>query len=214
MKILVADDDPICRLHLESCLRKGEYDVVACGNGEEAWHQIESGEEPLLAILDWHMPGLGGLELCRRARELPAGRMVYVILLTGSSGRESVLRGLGAGAHDYIVKPFDTEELYARLLVGKRVLHLQQTLADRVRQLEDALLRVRQLYGLLPGCCYCKSIRTDQDYWQQLEHYIAAHSDVRFSHAICPSCSASVVQPQIEAIRPAVTSRDGLPRRQ
>jgi hypothetical protein len=126
---------------------------------------------------------------------------MYAILLTGKTDRESLVQGLQAGAHDYITKPFEPAELHARVQVGLRVLRLQRALADRVHQLEDALLRVKQLQGLLPMCCYCKCIRADQNYWQQVEQYISAHSDVQFSHGICPSCFEKVIAPQLSAFR-------------
>jgi len=218
-RILIADDDPVCRLMLEAALAPCGREVVAVADGDEAWRLLEGGTRPTLAVLDWDMPGADGLELCRRLRAADGGlknvgnppsaisnpqsreRLVYAILLTGKVGPESVVLGLEAGAHDYITKPFDPAELHARVRVGLRVLELQEALAARVRDLEEALARVKQLQGLLPMCCYCKCIRADQDYWQQVEHYICAHADVQFSHGICPSCYEKVVEPQLSALR-------------
>jgi DNA-binding response OmpR family regulator len=200
-KILIADDDPICRLVLQTTLVASGHEVLIASDGEEAWKVVTTTEGPLLAILDWYMPGIDGLELCQRMRDMSAGRLLYPILLTARTGRDSLILGLEAGAHDYITKPFDQDELYARLHVGLRILSLQQALADRVRELEVALTSVKHLQGLLPMCSYCKSIRTDQDYWQQVEHYIADHSELQFSHGICPTCYKSVVEPQLTAYR-------------
>ena len=200
-KILIADDDPICRLLLETTLVASGHEVVVAADGDEAWPYLQEAGGPMLAILDWHMPGIDGPELCRRLRQLPAGQHVYPILLTGRTGRDSIIQGLEAGAYDYITKPFDQEELHARLHVGLRVLTLQQALAERVRELESAVANVKHLQGLLPMCSYCKSIRADEDYWQQVEHYIADHSAAQFSHGICPSCYESVVEPQLAALR-------------
>src|SRR5262249_12351941 len=100
---------------------------------------------------------------------------------------------------DYIVKPFDRDELWARLGVGLRMVELQQRLAGRVRALHDALQNVRQLQGLFPICSYCKSVRDDQNYWQQYERSIGPHSEARFSHAICPARYEQVMQTQIDA---------------
>ena len=117
---------------------------------------------------------------------------MYVILLTGRDSRADLVAGLDAGADDYLVKPFDLEELRARVHVGIRVLTLQERLAARVIELQSALANVKQLSGLLPICSYCKRIRSDQDYWEQVDSYVAHHSDVKFSHGICPSCFEAV----------------------
>src|SRR5438105_4818844 len=109
--------------------------------------------------------------------------------------------GLGAGADDYIVKPFEREELRARVQVGFRMLALQAALADRVRELEEALTRVKQLQGLLPICSYCKKVRDDRNYWQQVETYIEGHSDAQFTHGICPECREKYVEPELERLR-------------
>jgi CheY-like chemotaxis protein len=197
MRILIADDDVVCRHLLSAVFRHWGYALTEVCDGEAAWQVLGSQPGPWLAILDWQMPGLDGLDVCRRVRSLPEDRLIYAILLTARTTRDDLLAGLAAGADDYITKPFDRDELKARIEVGARVLRLQQKLADQVRALEVALGRVKTLHGLLPMCCYCKRIRTDQDYWQQVEHYLAAHAEVQFSHGICPRCYQDVVQPQI-----------------
>ena len=225
IRLLGVDDDPVSRLLLEATLTSRGYSVTMARDGATAWEQIETLTRPasktqlappLLAILDWFIPEPDGLELCRRIRERLPDRMVYTILLTSCSGHESIVAGLEAGAHDYIVKPFDPDELNARVRVGLRVLRLQQALAARVRELEAALVQVKQLHGLLPICSYCKSIRRDDNYWQQVEHYIAAHSDAHFSHGICPGCYEKMVEPQLAAYRQQVeragTKAESAPR--
>ena len=156
-----------------------------------------------MAILDWMMPGMDGTEVCRRVRQAPSTTSTYIILLTAKSSKEEVVMGLEAGADDYLIKPFDRAELRARLQVGVRVVELQRSLAERVAELEDSLARVKQLQGLLPICSYCKSVRDDQNYWQRVESYISNHSEVQFSHSICPPCYEKVVQPQLEKFRDA-----------
>jgi CheY-like chemotaxis protein len=201
MYVLVADDDPVSRTLVSRHVRNWGYEPLVAQDGAEAWELILTSDRAMLAILDWSMPHLDGVEVCRRVRSLPTGRLVHAILLTGRASRDDVLAGLQAGADDYLTKPFDPQQLYARLQVGARILALQQSLADRVRDLERALTSVKQLQGLLPMCSYCKCIRDDRNYWMQLEHYLAAHSEAQVSHGICPRCFASIVEPQLEALR-------------
>lgn len=105
-------------------------------------------DAPSLAILDWMMPGMDGLEICRRIREVD--RALYVILLTARGSKENIVEGLGAGADDYLIKPFDKDELYARILVGLRVMALQTALADRLKELEAASAEISELKLQLP----------------------------------------------------------------
>ena len=192
MRALVADDDRVTAEILSRTLKRWEFDVTVVGNGAAAWDHLRAATAPTLAILDWMMPELDGPEVCRRVRrELPLANM-YLMLLTARESRGDLVAGLDAGADDYITKPFDAEELRARVQVGVRVLTLQKSLAERVEELQAALSNVKQLRGLLPICSYCKRIRGDDQYWQQLEGYIAEHSDAQFSHGICPTCYAAV----------------------
>jgi DNA-binding response OmpR family regulator len=190
MKILIAEDDAVSRLLLENVLRDWSYDVVTAGDGLAAWDALQQPEPPRLAIVDWQMPGLDGLEVCRRTRANPATASVYVLLLTGKGGTDNVVQGLRSGANDYLTKPFDLDELSARLGVGRRVVELQQSLAERVAELERTLAQVKRLQGLIPICAWCKRVRNDANYWQQVEEYIGEHSGARFSHGICPQCFA------------------------
>ena len=188
MKVLIADDDPVSRRLLQASLEKWGYDAQAVVNGTAAWGVMQEAQPPQLLILDWLMPEIDGVELCRRARTMKALQSSYIILLTSRSTKSDVVEGLESGADDYITKPFDPGELRARVQVGKRVIYLQTALADRLRHLEEAMARVNQLQGLLPICCYCKKVRDDQNYWHQVENYVARHVEVRFSHGVCPDC--------------------------
>jgi DNA-binding response OmpR family regulator len=201
MKILVAEDELISRHMLEFSLRQWGYEVTAVEDGTQAWAVLQSELTPQVAILDWLMPGMDGTEICRQIRKDPRTSAIYIILLTARSGREDKIHGLQSGADDYITKPFDRDELRARVQVGMRVLELQGALAHRIRQLEEALSRVNLLQGLLPICSYCKKIRNDRNYWQQVEGYISEHSEVQFSHGICPECYAKFVQPELDRIQ-------------
>ena len=130
VKILVADDDPVCRAVLEATLAAWGYEVVSVADGSEAWTVFESEDAPLLAILDWVMPSLDGIEVCRRLRERKAVPYVYVLLLTARNNKEDVVQGMDAGADDYLTKPVDLHELQARLRAGRRVLDLQGALLE------------------------------------------------------------------------------------
>jgi sigma-B regulation protein RsbU (phosphoserine phosphatase) len=188
MNILIADDDPISRRVLESTLVNWGYEVSVTFDGNNAWKKLQSENAPSLAILDIMMPGMDGLEVCRRVRELPTSTPPYLILLTAMAGKDDVVKGIEAGANDYLSKPFHRDELRVRVAVGAQMVELQKNLAERVRELEDALSQVKQLKGMLPICSYCKKIRDDQNYWQLVEGYISKHTGIEFSHSICPDC--------------------------
>src|SRR5262249_43771747 len=145
----------------------------------------------------WMMPEMDGVEVCGRIRGEAPADPPYLLLLTAKGSKEEIITGLEAGADDYLTKPFDRDELHARLRVGIRILDMQRTLAGRVHELEKALAKVRQLQGLIPICAYCKKIRDDQNYWQQVEAYVSSHCEVRFTHGICPACLEEVVKPEL-----------------
>lgn len=199
MKVLVADDDLFYRRILDRTLTGWGHEPILVTDGAAAWEVLSGPESPPMGFLDWEMPQLEGPDLCAKVRALGNGRPFYAMVLTSRSEPADVIAGLEAGADDFLTKPFDRDELYARFTVGVRVVELQMRLAEKVRQLEEAMASVKHLQGLLPMCCYCKSIRDDQNYWRQLEHYLAAHSDARFSHGICPRCYKDVVEPEMEA---------------
>ena len=135
-KILIAEDDPIARRILETTLRKAGYEVAAVSDGQEAWQALQQPSAPLLAILDWMMPGMDGLDVCRALRASSSLPYVYVLMLTARGRKQDVIEALEAGADDYLVKPFDHYELQARLKVGDRILDLQNrylTACDELR---------------------------------------------------------------------------------
>jgi CheY-like chemotaxis protein len=201
MKMLIAEDNPTTLLYLQATLAEWGFEVIPASDGAEAWQKLRHEDSPKLVLLDWKMPGLDGIDVCRKLRQADQAEPAYVILLTAKVAKEDIVAGLAAGANDYITKPFDPAELQARLRVGARMVELQQSLAERVHELESALQRVKQLQGLLPICAYCKKIRDDHNYWQQVEAYLSAHAPVQFSHSVCPECFERVVKPEIEALR-------------
>ena len=194
VRVLVADDDPVSRRIMQLDLTKWGYEVRTASDGLEAVQVLESPEAPNLAILDWMMPGIDGIDIVRKVRQAAHEVPSYLILLTSRINKEDLVQGLEAGADDFLRKPYDRGELRARLNVGARVVELQRRLSERVREAQAALSRVKQLSGLLPICSYCKKIRKDGSYWEQLESYISEHSEAHFSHGICPGCYDKVVR--------------------
>jgi DNA-binding response OmpR family regulator len=197
MKILLADDDFDLRLALGAILPRWGFEVVHAGDGVEAWQALQGPDAPHLAILDWVMPGLDGLEVCRLARDHPDTARTYILLLTARREKEDLVTGLVGGADDYLVKPVEPEELRGRLHAARRIVELQEQLTARVREHQDALARVRELQALLPVCRCCKKIRDDRDYWHRVEAYVAALPETPFGEGVCPDCLAKVVLPEI-----------------
>lgn len=139
MQVLVVDDSAVYRKLIGDHLRSWGFDVTLAETGAEAWRILEQPEAPKLVLLDWVLPDLEGTELCQRIRKAGAtGSYIYVILLTGKQGRENMLDAMRAGADDYLVKPFDASELKARLLVGERILNLQEELVAARESMRDA----------------------------------------------------------------------------
>jgi len=127
-QVLIADDDPLSRRMLEAFLAKSGYRVVTAVDGVDALRILSAEDSPPLAILDWMMPGLEGPQVCERVRALPERAYVYILLLTARNDKQDLLNGLQSGADDYLTKPFDAQELRARLHVGQRILDLQDSL--------------------------------------------------------------------------------------
>lgn len=197
MKILTAEDESVSRLLLNDTLREWGYNVISATTGREALDVLNTPEPPRLAIVDWMMPEMDGVEFTRAVRQTES--RLYIIVLTANSAKEGVVAALRAGADDYLTKPFDRDELHARLQAGVRIVQLQAEAAARIVELQQALADVKQLQGLLPICSYCHKIRQvgdgDSTYWSQIEQYITEHTDAVFSHGVCPACEELHVKP-------------------
>jgi diguanylate cyclase (GGDEF)-like protein len=141
MRILVADDSPLFRDMLEKMLVEWGYEVTLAKNGQEAWKHLQRPSGPRLALLDWMMPGLEGAEVCRRVRASVRDRYLYIVLLSVRDDMEAIVEGMNSGADDYIIKPFQTEELRARLRAGRRVLALQEELVAAREALREQATR-------------------------------------------------------------------------
>jgi signal transduction histidine kinase len=148
MKILIAEDNRFYRQLLEATVSGWGYEVVGVGDGLAAWEILRERNAPHLAILDWLMPGLSGLELCRKVRSLNRPRPTYLIMLTAKGEKEDILTALHNGADDYIAKPFDQEELHARLQAGTRIVALQTSLSERIGALENALSEAQKIEAI------------------------------------------------------------------
>lgn len=187
MRILVAEDDLDAREMLQTLLKLEGHDVVAAPDGETAWRLFQE-EAFQVVITDWLMPDIDGLELCRRIRAAELSRYSYVLLLTALHGKANYLTAMTAGVDDFMPKPYDQDELRARLIVAARIVSLQ----DRVKRLE----------GVLPTCMYCKKIRDESSRWVNIEQYITQRTEASFSHGVCPTCYENVVRPELDRVRP------------
>lgn len=147
MKVLIADDSIVSRRMLEATVKKWGYEPVVAADGQEAWAILQKPDAPQLAILDWMMPSLTGVELCRLVRQQQREAYTYILLLTSKNQREDLIEGMTAGADDYITKPFNHHELQVRIRAGRRIVELQAELlrtqaALREQATHDALTKI------------------------------------------------------------------------
>ncbi|XOF32517.1 MAG: response regulator [Candidatus Electrothrix sp. YB6] len=178
--ILVIDDQPANLKVLLSFLQDHDFRVYMVDSSQRALTVLPK-IKPDLILLDVMMPSMNGFEVCRRIKADKELVAVPVIFMTALDSVGDKMVGFSAGAVDYITKPFQQAEVLARI-------NTHITLRKRERELEHALEEIKALTGILPICAYCKQIRNDEGYWQQVEEYIAEHSRAMFSHGICPSC--------------------------
>ena len=136
MKVLIAEDDMTSRIILESVLKKWGFTPVMTCDGKEAWEAMQSEDAPKLAILDWQMPKMNGIEVCQKIREIDTSDPPYLIVLTSKDEKKDIVKALDAGANDFISKPYDNQELRARINVGKRMVQLQSALGDAYKALK------------------------------------------------------------------------------
>ena len=172
-RILAVDDTPSELDLFATLLGREGYTLALAKNGPQAL-AMATKEQPDLILLDIFMPGMDGIETCRRLKADPATRDIPVIFVTGTSRADEVLAGFEAGAVDYVTKPFRVPELLARV-------HVQAELRRVQRELHT-------LRGILPTCAHCKKIRDEKGVWHSIEAYISQHSEALFSHGICPDC--------------------------
>jgi CheY-like chemotaxis protein len=189
LKILAVEDDLVARKILVQALHRLGHDVAEATDGAEALRALQ--QDPVRVIVsDWLMPEMDGLELCRRIRGRMNAEYTYFILLTSRTADHANQReAIEAGVDDFLTKPLDLQELWMRLRVAERILRY----ATQVQQLE----------AFLPICSYCKKVRDDHNYWQQIEAYINQRTGSEFSHSICPDCYQRVIVPELERLKAA-----------
>jgi CheY-like chemotaxis protein len=191
LKILAVEDDAVARAVLRQALRRLGHETIEAADGESAWEVLQ--QEPVRVVVsDWLMPRSDGLDLCRKIRARAGADYIYFILLTSNDAtQENQTAAADAGVDDFLTKPLDLPELWTRLRVAERILRY----TTQVRQLEE----------MLPICSYCKKIRDDQNYWQQIEGYISERTGSDFSHSVCPDCYQRVIVPELAQIKAATT---------
>lgn len=172
-RVLVADDLEFNRMLLRGVLEQDGYEVIEAEDGLAA-NRLAKEAHPGLILLDVNMPGIDGYETCSVLRSGVETRNIPVIFITARTGTEDVVRGFRAGAVDYVSKPFQPEELLARVRT-----HLE---------LRRAREEIQELRNLVPVCAWCRKIRTDEGDWETIEQYIQEHGGSKVSHGICPDC--------------------------
>ncbi len=188
MRILIAEDDLSSRKLLTGLLKKWGHELVVAVDGATALQLFAADRTIQMAILDWMMPGISGLEVCRTIKATCGDHLVYVIMLTARSQKEDLVQAFEDGADDYVTKPFAAAELRVRVTAGERLVASEESLQKKIHELQEALTHVKQLQNILPMCAWCRRIRDDDDYWRSVEEYMMQHSMAKFSHGICPDC--------------------------
>lgn len=184
MRVLIAEDDVMtCRLLAMAIEKLGE-EVTTARDGLEAWEHYKQQPFPVV-ISDWDMPSLDGLKLCKRIRNWPTQDYPYFIMVTAKSSLDEYNEAMDAGVDDFLAKPLNQKELAIRMRVARRITESREQL--------------RALQAIIPMCSYCKKVRNDQDYWQQVETFLEEELDRGVSHSICPECYEKIIIPQLEA---------------
>ena len=189
VKILIAEDEFTTRMMVQVCLEKWGYRVESVTNGNDAWVALQKPDAPHIAILDWEMPELDGVEVCRRAKELESVTPPYIVLLTGRDSKTDIVKGFDAGADDYMTKPFNDNELRARVRVAERLVRTQSSLSESVAELKEALNQVEMLENGIEVCRECQKIFSPYDgEWHGFRDIMEKGEDPRFIARTCPDC--------------------------
>lgn len=185
--VLVVDDRQADRTLLTEILVRQGYEVRSFDSGKLALPSVAA-QPPQLILLDIQMPEMDGFEVFRRLKAREESRDIPIMFISAATEMGERLTGLRLGAVDFVTKPFQRDELLAKVKTHVELSQLRTQLAQQTVDLRDAMAKVKTLSGLIPICASCKKIRDDQGFWNQMERYISEHSDVQFSHGICPDC--------------------------
>ncbi len=185
--ILIVDDNPSNIQILAGILSKEQYQITFATSGSQVFDLLKT-VKPDLILLDIIMPEKDGYAVCRELKKVEKYADIPIIFLTAKNDPDDVVNGFEAGGVDYIVKPFQCPELLARVKTHVELKQTKDRLLDSIQKLEEALVQVKQLSGLLPICSYCKNIRDDKGYWKNVEEFIEKNSSAQFSHSVCPAC--------------------------
>ena len=190
VKILIAEDEFTTRMMVQVCLENWGYRVESVTNGEEAWAKLQKPDAPHIAILDWEMPLLDGMEVCRRVKEMGCENPPYVILLTSRDSKTDIVRGFDAGADDYMTKPFNDNELRARTRVAERLVRTQSSLSESVAELREVLNQLEMLESGVEVCRACQKLYNKYDgHWHSFEELLQNDDDPQFVLTTCPTCT-------------------------
>jgi CheY-like chemotaxis protein len=195
VRVLAVEDDPVARRVLRQALANLGHEVLEAEDGEGALDVLAREDIPVV-VSDWVMPRRDGLRLCEAIRARPHEDYIYFILLTAQTASfDNQREAADAGVDDFLTKPLDVNELWMRLRVAERILAY--------------LSQVRSLEAIIPMCSYCKKVRDDQNYWQQVESYLNQHTGADISHSVCPECYQRVVLPELEKLKEQAKETDG-----
>ena len=185
MKILAVEDDAVSQLLLRRALERLGHQVVLANDGESAWAALAD-PELRVVVSDWRLPRLNGLELCQRIRARRSDYVCFLLLTQNEASDANLEAAIAAGVDEFLTKPVEPRELKLRLHVAQRIVEFTTEL--------------RRLESFLPICGYCKKIRRDQNYWQQIEAYLSERAGTRFSHGVCPECYNRVLAPELRKL--------------
>jgi sigma-B regulation protein RsbU (phosphoserine phosphatase) len=180
MKVLVVDDDPVVLTTLRDALTALGHAVAVAGDGEAGWKALQSDRQMRLVVCDWQLPRLDGLGLCRRIRQRREDYVSFILVTQSDATNDNLDEAYAAGVDAFLTKPVDVSQLRLSLHVAARIMEFTS--------------EIRTLRSFLPICMYCKKVRDDSDYWQQIEGYLHSQTGTTFSHGICQDCEPRVLE--------------------